>query len=691
MTKRSLKQIEESLRSKFAETSDDDINAFAQSIRDLEDPYHLGGSGKPQQIDIGLGGAARGVSSKPRVSLQKAKELGIVKPDPKVWRRASDVPTLTDVIPAAQPKVWRRGEPSTAEKSSIAPAPQTPQEKLVAQAQQRAQETGEPTVAVTNPTVSKILDRLFPEKLSDLANKRIEPTLDEDKDSPAMQKFLDRVIGPESGGKLSIKNPWSPATGLFQFMPKTWEGIVKKAKPGDPHYGVTFDQMKTNAAAQMAAAKAISQEYATGIRRSGMPNIPTSYYLFHGHGPKAVKLYTTAATDPKATLQDIYPEYVKNPKTGKIEKNIVYVQNKNWKPDQNLRSFVAARARTMGDKLTDIFPSAQAGELPPDRRPAADAEVVPSKKEIKKPVEVPADKSTPARDEPKTAAPAAPAAPAAADTKLTSFLDKAAQPDFKTGTMVSNPFITPMMMATDYLSKKLSGNNKETTEQPKTRQSMSGTVTYPKKPAAVPKPDKIDLQRDQRGLVTAKKLSDFEQAFATARTEKGPGETFTWYNPRKGKTETFSTSYKGEKPTAKPPAEEPQAAAAPELSEPRDRIQPPADRPAEPAASSIQKSLKDFERKQDIDRIVKQANEPVGTPAPKTDAEIKSDELWAPLRKEWDALSPEEQQSRVRDAKVWAAGFEPIDKAEPSTMKESINTASSADLHDILRLAGRLK
>jgi hypothetical protein len=98
---------------------------------------------------------------------------------------------------------------------------------------------------------------------------------------------------------------------------------------------------------------------------------------------------------------------------------------------------------------------------------------------------------------------------------------------------------------------------------------------------------------------------------------------------------------------------------------------------------------KSTNRAQDLERIIKQADEPVGTPAARTADELASDELWKDTRSEWNALSQDEQQQRVRDAKLSQAEFDEL--VQTPELKESINTASHAELHDILRLAGRTK
>jgi hypothetical protein len=271
--------------------------------------------------------------------------------------------------------------------------------------------------------------------------------------------------------------------------------------------------------------------------------------------------------------------------------------------------------------------------------------------------------------------------------------------------------------------------------------------------AEKPADKKIELQRDQAGLVKAKReLSDFERAFAAARAEQGAGGTFTWTDPRTGKTDTYGTLYKGEKPpktVSAAPADQ-SLSKGEELvdipvAQAKDRVQPPAPAPTAPAKSEIQQVLKDFdrtqerkqERKQDIERVIQQlADVPAATPAPRTAEELASDELWKDIRasaagKSSDEISAAAQRAKQELDTAIAAdstiskpqqeptelpGIElkgstepyvapidvPIDSevqarrqtakdAAQDEMKESINTTSHADLHDILRLAGRLK
>ncbi len=617
----------------------------------------------------------------------------------------------------------------------------------------------------------------------------------------AKEKFLQRVIGPESGGRPEIKNPLSPATGLFQFMPRTWAGVVAKAKPGDAHYGVSFKDMPQNVAAQRAAAKQIADEYAQTIKRTGMPDIPTSYYLLHGHGPKAVEIYK----NPDKQLKDIYPEYVRN-KQGQMVKNIVYTQNPNFKPEQRLVDFVAARAKKMGDRLTDVFPTATAGELPREA-PVQSTKKSKATKSAEKTDTV--IKQEPAEQKPigtivqpdyskynvgdlgplekigpgqwrststgKTVTDAPELENLPAVPRPETFLDKVKRT------------LPPSLGGGGELVSQVFGDKKKTAAAPDVTDKQPakdpafepGTAEYDArmeklqiaagdkfsrerearlKAAAEKSADKnIELQRDQAGLVKAKReLSDFERAFAAARAEQGAGGTFTWTDPRTGKTGTYGTLYKGEKPpkTVSAVSADQSLSKGEELvdipvAQAKDRFQPPAPAPTAPAKSEIQQALKDFdrtqerkqERKQDIERVIQQlADVPVATPAPRTAEELASDELWKDIRASAAGKSSEEISAAAQRAKqdldaaiaadqtvdatatksyqepTELPGIElkgstepyvppidvPIDSevqarrqtakdAIQDEMKESINTTSHADLHDILRLAGRLK
>ena len=193
MTKRTLQQIEQSLRKKLAEAGSKDLDNDgvpdeSQYLpgRNPYDPLNIGGreTGGPLNIDIGLGGAGGGggarvwrVPGKPtsQTSPRIDKEIASAKAREKELGPVKDpVDATARIIARQRAEMGRPPREPSADKPSLAPQPQTPTEKLIAQAQQQAKQTGEPTVAITEPRVAKILDRLFPEPKT---TAKVEPAL----------------------------------------------------------------------------------------------------------------------------------------------------------------------------------------------------------------------------------------------------------------------------------------------------------------------------------------------------------------------------------------------------------------------------------------------------------------------------------------------------------------------------------
>ncbi len=709
MAKRSLQQIEESLRSKFAETSDDDLKAFVRDAENLDDPYHVGGRGKPQQIDIGLGGAGSKTSSgKPRVSIQKAKELGIVKSDPKVWRRAADIPTLTDVIPSAQPKVWRRSEPA-AEKPSIAPASQTPQEKLIAKAQAHTKATGEPVAAVTNPFVTKVLDKLFPEpavrkeptmgantpvkdylgrtepSIDEARTNKKEPNYDEVIQNPNVRKMLDLIGRAEGadyntivGGKqfkdfskhpnkvgLTTQQGPSTAAGKYQITGTNWKKYASRL--GLTDFGP--ESQDKIAAAMLhdrgALNSVIDGDFLRAIKKTGSQwtSLPSSS-IKQGMGPHSwdwvKKNLATLGTDTlavatgsgSARAADEIPK--KNKEKDKIP---VPTEPKSTavSADKTTMRVTPDQAKKMPavDMLGHILPTVQfnpqGGIKGVGTKPYTlpDGTVITNKRVL---ADIRALQQRNAEP-----------APAVATQKAVSG---------KVG-VIPAPTVPATKSATAAPTNVVS----QKVEQPKIE-----------RPAAAPKAATSADKSTTR--------QEFEKVFATARAEKGPGQTFTF------RDKEYTTNIAGEQPIKKPTAADKAANAfassldkinqptslvastpntAAEFAQVRDRMQPITQLPAGPEVSDIQKTVSSFNHKQEVDRLRQQLDvtDPIeqaikdkstGTPpdAPlPTDAEIKASTALA--------------QKHVADIEK--------ELADKALVKESINTA----LQDILKLAGRLK
>lgn len=405
-----------------------------------------------------------------------------------------------------------------------------------------------------------------------------------EEDTSARDKFLQKVIGPESGGSATVKNPRSSATGLYQFIKNTWKNTVAKAKPGDPHYGVSFEDMPKNIAAQHAAAKQIAKDYANTIKQFGLPDIPTSYYLLHGHGPTGIKIYQ----NPNSPLKDIYPEYIKN-KQGVTIRNPVYTQNPNLNPNKPAMQIVQRMARDMGDKITDVFPSARASELPKDFSPTnkVKSALMPANKSETQPKKIEPEKFLgPSGPVTLTAAHIAKLPPVErfghilpglTFNKQGGIADVGKKPYvLPDGRTVTDPTIlrdiykiqqqelkkAKELSAKDddsFLSKVgrvASGELASQVFSPKPPPPPTGSSAVPAKDSLSPgekiiKPEELKTE-PKRVIPDAsklkKELSDFEKAFAAARKEQGAKGEFTFQDPKTGKTGTYTTAYKNEKP-----------------------------------------------------------------------------------------------------------------------------------------------
>ena len=143
MAKRSLRQIEESLRARLSEAGSKDLDndgvpdeSQYMPYRNPYDVLNIGGreTGGPLNLDIGIGGASRGGggSSKPRVTIDQA-------------RAARDTRARAEQFLSGQGFKDPSPQPSTT-KSRVEPPQQTAQERLAQQARlaQRGQDTAQP-------------------------------------------------------------------------------------------------------------------------------------------------------------------------------------------------------------------------------------------------------------------------------------------------------------------------------------------------------------------------------------------------------------------------------------------------------------------------------------------------------------------------------------------------------------------
>lgn len=123
---------------------------------------------------------------------------------------------------------------------------------------------------------------------------------------------VDRIIGVESGGNASAKNPNSSATGAGQFISSTWMNMMKQYRP---------DLVAGKSAAEVLAMRNDPQlsremtghyasENAQFLKNQGVPVNDGNVYLAHFLGPRGA--VQVLKSDPSASVQSIVGEGVVN-------------------------------------------------------------------------------------------------------------------------------------------------------------------------------------------------------------------------------------------------------------------------------------------------------------------------------------------------------------------------------------------
>lgn len=92
----------------------------------------------------------------------------------------------------------------------------------------------------------------------------------------AATSFLNTLIGKESGGNATAKNPNSSATGLTQFTSGTWDQMMRQ----HPELGLTPDG-RTDPEQAKRAALAYARDNAAELGKSGHEATPGNLYLGH--------------------------------------------------------------------------------------------------------------------------------------------------------------------------------------------------------------------------------------------------------------------------------------------------------------------------------------------------------------------------------------------------------------------------
>lgn len=123
---------------------------------------------------------------------------------------------------------------------------------------------------------------------------------------------VDKIIGAESGGNATAKNPNSSATGSGQFIASTWMNMMKKYRP-ELTEGRSANEvlaMRNDPALSREMTTRYTQENADYLRNQGIAQTDGNVYLAHFLGPGGASRVLKA--DPSASAASIVGEGVVN-------------------------------------------------------------------------------------------------------------------------------------------------------------------------------------------------------------------------------------------------------------------------------------------------------------------------------------------------------------------------------------------
>lgn len=105
--------------------------------------------------------------------------------------------------------------------------------------------------------------------------------------STGVSQFVERIIGVESGGNPTAKNPNSSATGLGQFISSTWLDMMRRYKPEMAAELSKREQLalRNDPALSREMTERYAQENAAKLQAAGHDTTAGNVYLMHFLGP----------------------------------------------------------------------------------------------------------------------------------------------------------------------------------------------------------------------------------------------------------------------------------------------------------------------------------------------------------------------------------------------------------------------